>query len=375
MIRGINPHRLIDVGDKSTCAQGERGLSTRQPPSVRGKNTRLGAPFISNSNQPCGPCGLIASRGRAYTCCMSGIHDIGAERDGISTCSAQSAANQSTATLQGLSVTALLPIMGVVFVAFFVIGMALPVLPLHVHQGLGLSTFVVGLVTGSQFAASLVSRVWAGRYADARGAKRAVIVGLLTAVLSGLLYLLSLAFAATPEISVGILLVRPRAARRGRELHHYRRGQLGLALAGPANAGRVIAWIGMAMFAALAPGAPVGARLHAQAALSRLRPQRRLCRSLRCCSSRRFAPVPLQRGARAGLAKVLGAVWMPGLGSAFSSIGFGAMIAFSSLLSVERGWSPVWLTFSAFAVALVVARLPSDICRTVSAERRSLWFP
>ena len=43
--------------------------------------------------------------------------------------------------------------------AFLVIGLALPVLPLHVHQGLGLGTFVVGLVAGSQFAASLVSRV------------------------------------------------------------------------------------------------------------------------------------------------------------------------------------------------------------------------
>src|SRR5436190_23019402 len=89
-------------------------------------------------------------------------------------------------------ITALLPIMGVIWVAFLVIGLALPVLPLHVHQGLGLSTFVVGLVTGSQFAASLISRVWSGHYADGRGAKRAVLVGLLTAVLAGLLYLLSL---------------------------------------------------------------------------------------------------------------------------------------------------------------------------------------
>src|SRR5258706_3672108 len=90
------------------------------------------------------------------------------------------------------SITALLPIMGVVLVAFLVIGLALPVLPLHVHQGLGLSTFVVGLVTGSQFAASLISRVWSGHYADRRCAKRAVVLGLLTAVVAVLLYRLSL---------------------------------------------------------------------------------------------------------------------------------------------------------------------------------------
>src|SRR5262245_691351 len=57
---------------------------------------------------------------------------------------------------------ALLPIMAVVSLAFLVIGLALPVLPLHVHQGLGLGTFVVGLITGSQFAASVLSRVWSG---------------------------------------------------------------------------------------------------------------------------------------------------------------------------------------------------------------------
>jgi uncharacterized membrane protein YbaN (DUF454 family) len=53
----------------------------------------------------------------------------------------------------------LLPIIGVVFVVFLVIGIAMPVLPLHVHHGLGQGTFVVRLVAGSQFAASLVSRL------------------------------------------------------------------------------------------------------------------------------------------------------------------------------------------------------------------------
>ncbi len=74
--------------------------------------------------------------------------------------------------------TGLLPITGAVFAAFLVIGMAMPVLPLHVHQGLGLGTFLVGLVAGSQFAAAILSRVWAGRQSDTRGPKIAVIAGL-----------------------------------------------------------------------------------------------------------------------------------------------------------------------------------------------------
>ena len=75
------------------------------------------------------------------------------------------------------SVAALMPIMAVVLIAFLVIGIALPVLPLHVHQELGFGAFIVGLVTGSQFGASLLSRVSAGHYADQRGPKRAVVIG------------------------------------------------------------------------------------------------------------------------------------------------------------------------------------------------------
>ena len=102
------------------------------------------------------------------------------------------------------STSALLPIMGAVFVAFLITGIAMPVLPLHVHQGLGLGTFIVGLIAGSQFAAALVSRVAAGRDADGRGAKHAVFVGLAFAATGGVLYLVSLAFVSAPSVSAAI---------------------------------------------------------------------------------------------------------------------------------------------------------------------------
>ena len=255
------------------------------------------------------------------------------------------------------SIAALLPIMGVVLVAFLVTGLALPVLPLHVHQGLGLSTFVVGLVTGSQFAASLISRVWSGHYADSRGAKRAVVVGLLTAVVAGLLYLLSLRFVGTPWLSVTILLFG-RALLGGAESFVITGAvSWGLASAGHRNAGRVIAWVGMSMFAALAFGAPVGTTLYDMGGFTAVAVATILVPLITVLLVSPLPSVLAERDAQAGLMKVLGAVWLPGFGSSLSSVGFGAMIAFSSLLSAERGWNPVWISFSAFAIALVTARL------------------
>jgi MFS family permease len=255
------------------------------------------------------------------------------------------------------SITVLLPIMGVVLVAFLVIGFALPVLPLHVHHGLGLSTFVVGLVTGSQFAASLISRIWSGRYADTRGAKRSVVVGLLTAVVAGLLYLLSLVFVGIPWLSVTILLFGRPLLGGAESFVITGAVNWGLALVGPQNAGRVIAWVGMSMFAALALGAPVGTTIYAIGGFTTVAIATTAIPLITVLLIIPLSSVPAPRGAQAGLMKVLGTVWLPGFGSAFSTIGFGAMIAFSSLLSEERGWNPLWLTFSAFAIALVAARL------------------
>src|SRR5919199_4902471 len=269
-----------------------------------------------------------------------------------------SAAISESPTMIRPSVTsALLPIMSVVFIGFLIIGMALPVLPLHVHQGLGLSTFVVGLVTGSQFVAALISRVWSGHYADSRGAKRAVLAGLLAAVAGGLLYLVSLHFVGTPGVSAAILLVG-RALLGAAESFIITGGVTwGLWLVGPANAGKAIAWVGMAMFAALASGAPLGSILYSRGGFIAIALATALIPLASMLVVAPLASVPPRRGARSHLLRVARAVWLPGLGSALTTFGFGGLIAFSSLLSTERSWNPVWLLFSAFAAALVIARL------------------
>ncbi len=145
------------------------------------------------------------------------------------------AVTASPALLRRSVTSALLPIIAAVFISFLIIGMALPVLPLHVHQHLGLSTFVVGLVTGSQFVSALLARVWSGHYADSRGAKRAIMAGLLAAVAGGLLYLVSLRFMSAAGFSAAILLLG-RSLLGAAESFIITGGVTwGLALAGPAT--------------------------------------------------------------------------------------------------------------------------------------------
>ena len=251
----------------------------------------------------------------------------------------------------------LLPIMAVVFVAFLVIGVAMPVLPLHVHDGLGLGTFVVGLVAGSQFAASLVSRPWAGHFSDSRGAKRGVVVGLVAAAAAGLLYLLSLAFTATPLASVTVLLLGRGLLGAAESFIITAAVSWGLALTDPRSTGKVIAWVGSAMFAAFAIGAPVGSALYAGygfraiAVATAIAP---LTTLLLVAPLPTIAPVHC---ARLSFAKVIGSVWVPGFGSALGAVGFGAVTTFVALLFVNRGWANGWLAYTAYAVAFILARI------------------
>jgi MFS family permease len=252
--------------------------------------------------------------------------------------------------------TALLPIMGAVFIAFLVIGMAMPVLPLHVHQTLGLSTFIVGLVAGTQFGAAILSRVWAGRYSDASGAKRAVIAGLIIAASGGVLYLASLHFLAVPELSATILLLG-RALLGVGESFIITGGQTwGLAILGVENTSKVLAWIGSAMFGAFAAGAPIGTLIYGRYGFAGIALATTLLPLATLLLLIPLRAVPTTARMRTGLLKVMSSVWLPGVGSALSSIGFGAVIAFSALLFVARGW-PAWPAFTAFALIFILARI------------------
>jgi MFS family permease len=262
----------------------------------------------------------------------------------------------SSGSLTRAGSSALLPIMGAIFVAFLVIGMGLPVLPLHVHQGLGFGTFLVGLVTGSQFAAAILSRVWAGRQSDARGPKIAMLAGLAIAAAAGGLYFLSLTTMSRPAVSVAILLFGRLLLGVGESFIITGGQSWALAVLTARNISKAIAWVGSAMFAAFAVGAPVGSAMYARfgfAGLALTTTALPLVTLLCLAPLQGAAAMPRRQ---AGLMNVMSSVWVPGVGAALSSIGFGAIMAFSALLFVARGW-PAWSAFTVFAVVFILARL------------------
>ncbi len=251
----------------------------------------------------------------------------------------------------------LLPLAVAVFIAFLTVGLPLPVLPLHVEQSLGMGPLLVGVVIGAQFAAALLSRAWAGNLADMRGARRAIISGLLVAALSGLAYLASLAFLGVPTLSLWILLLARVLLGCGESLIVTGAFSWGMGRIGPQHAGRVMAWVGIAMYGAYAVGAPLGTwinGLYGFAGISLATAAAPLLALVMVLGLPGVAPTAVRR---TPFYKVLGAVWRPGLGLALSSIGFGVLTAFIALLFAARQWDNASLAFTAFGVAFIGARL------------------
>lgn len=251
----------------------------------------------------------------------------------------------------------LLPLTVTVFFAFLTIGMQLPVLPLHLKTVLGMGPVTIGGVVGAQFVAALASRAGAGTFADLRGTRRAVWVGLLAAAASGAVTALSLLFLDTPALSVAVLVMGRVVLAIGESLIITGALGWGVGLVGPQNAGKVMVWTGIAIYGAFALGAPLGSALAARWGLAGVGGATvvlPLVAGLALGGVRTVAPSAVRR---TPFYRVLGAVWVPGLGLALSSIGLGVISAFAALLFAARGWGESGGLFTAFGGGFIAARL------------------
>ena len=251
---------------------------------------------------------------------------------------------------------ALLQLFGIVFGAFVVVGMAMPVVPLYVHDHLGMGTFVVGLIAGGQFASQLASRVWAGRYSDTQGTRATIFLGLVAHAAAGFISLISLTVPDRPALAACILLLGRIVLGVGGSFVITGAQALGLSILGPSNAGKVMSWIGMATYAGYILGAPAGTILYGARGFAYVAVAMQAIPLAAL-----LLPIPPdQAGSKARVSRsiqsVVAMVWVPGLGLVFASFGVAAMMSFVALLFRSHGWAP-WGGFTAYAVAFLCARL------------------
>ena len=251
---------------------------------------------------------------------------------------------------------ALAPLCLMVFLEFLAMGLPLPVLPVHVHGTLGFGSLVVGLVIGAQSVATLLTRHLAGTRADRDGPRRATLLGLVLSGIAGAVYAVSVA-VPHPAASLAVLLAGRVLLGLGESFVITGALAWGVALAGRERSGLVMAWVGIAMYGALAAGAPLGFAVDARFGFVGLSVAAALAPLVGIAGTLLTPPVAAAGGTRLPITSVLRRVALPGAGLALSAVGFGAIAGFSALAFAEHGWSHAELAMTAFGVAYVLARL------------------
>lgn len=244
------------------------------------------------------------------------------------------------------------------FVVYLAIGLPLAILPEYVHLRMGYHASLAGLVVSIQYIATFLSRPWAGRISDRKGAKISVLWGMGACTLSGLLLLGAAALHRNPAwLSLVSLIASRLVLGVGESLGSTGATLWGIASTGPEHTAKVISWNGVSTYGALALGAPLGVVLEAQWGLASVA----IVTIAICAAAIGFSaikpPVPVVAGEHLPFRSVLGRVTPHGMGLALGGVGYSALATFVTLFYASRHWDGAALCLTAFGIAFIAARL------------------
>jgi MFS family permease len=265
-------------------------------------------------------------------------------------------------------------VIAALFCGCLAVGLPLPVVPLFIHDSLGFGSAIVGLAIGIQFLATVLTRGYAGRVADVHGGRRAALHGALWWALGGLLYLVATRPGLSAGASLAILVAGRLAAGFGESQFVTGCVAWSIASVGPQRAGMSMSWTGIAIFAALATGAPAGMALFTRFGAG--------ATMLACMASPLLAgaialgarPYEMAAGPRLPFHRVLGQIWREGVGLMLSGAGIAGLTAFASLYFALRGWGHAGLVMTAFGIGFIAVRLVlGHLPDRMGGYRVTLW--
>jgi MFS family permease len=247
-------------------------------------------------------------------------------------------------------------IIGALLCGYLAVGLPLPVIPLFVHDKLGFSNLIVGLVIGIQFLATVLTRGYAGRLTDHHGGKRSALQGAAVCALGGVFYLIAAIPELSPRASLAVIIVGRLVAGFGESQLVTGGVSWSIASVGPPRAGMSMSWTGIAMFAALAIGAPIGMALYQSYGLEATMGACIVAPLIAAVIAVREQSYTSPVGRRLPFYRVIGQIWREGLGLMLQGVGLSGLTAFASLYFAARNWGHAGLVMTAFGIGFIFVR-------------------
>ena len=255
----------------------------------------------------------------------------------------------------------LAPFVLIIFCVYLTVGMPLAAIPLQVHDVLGFDNLTVGVAIGIQSLVTLATRQFAGSLGDRWGAKFSVLVGGAVAVAASAVYLASARSELAAYMSLCVLLAARVTSGLAESLIMTGALAWGIGVVGTQNTGKVMVWVGIGLYSAIAVGAPIGIHFmtgphllggFADLSLSMI------VLTLLATALAAFVPgVAPHGGERLAFASVVGRVAPFGAGLALSTVAFGGIGAFAALDYRHNGWAGAGFALFAFGAAYVFTRI------------------
>lgn len=251
------------------------------------------------------------------------------------------------------------------FICYLAIGFPIAVLPDFIHEQMGLSITLTGTVMSLQYLATCLVRPLAGKLVDHSGPKPAVVWGLLTCCLSGVLLTLSVHLQSNTHwgATALFLLLLSRAAL-GLAESWTATGVIiwGIHISGVERATTVISSNGVASYGGIAVGAPLGAllgknlsgtatQLEAIGLVIALLSSMALWPTLA-----RDSVIPVHANKPLPFHHVIKNIKFFGMALALGSVGFTAVSTFAALYYSARHWDGASLALSTFAICFISVR-------------------
>ena len=250
-------------------------------------------------------------------------------------------------------------IVGAAFVGMLGFGAIIPMLPVYLHEQAGASTFVTGLLIGLSSAFALLGRLLAGKTADRKGRRIALLLGMGFCAAAGVLYLpvfgisalaagrvlhgLGEGFFVTAAVAWAVDVAPDN--RRAETLGYLSSGIWGGVSVGPAIGQALGTMASVALFLTVSSVAVIAI---VWAMDEEFRPHGHV--------SGPWVPRP---------------VLLPGVVLGLGNVTYAAMAGFLILLLHHRGHNTAW-AFSAFAVAVLFGRAVFGRMPDRMGPRRSL---